>query len=266
MDRATSLLGDDEALPVTVVNPDGASAFLIVADHAGNAIPRALAQLGLPATERARHIAWDIGIAGVCQILAARLDATLIQQNYSRLVIDCNRPPDVPSSIPELSEATVVPGNLGLPAEAGAARRREIFVPYHDRIAAELDRRLGAGLPVALVAMHSFTPSYLGVARPWEAGVLYNRDRRLARAVLAELRRQGDLCVGDNAPYDVSDATDYTIPVHGERRRLLHVGIEIRQDLIAAAAGQAAWGARLADTLPAALAVCLEQRAAAGSP
>lgn len=253
MDRTAPLLADDEMPPVTVLNAEGASAFLIVADHAGNTFPRSVNRLGVSEADRSRHIAWDIGIAGVCRTLAERLDAPLIQQNYSRLIIDCNRAPGTPSSIPEISEATSVPGNAGLSPEAKAAREREIFQPYHARIAAELDRREQAGKRAVLIAMHSFTPVYLGEARPWHAGMLYNRDARLAGRVLETLRRETGLCVGDNEPYRVSDATDYTIPVHGERRGLLHVGIEIRQDLITEPEGQQAWAGRMAHALQAAL-------------
>jgi predicted N-formylglutamate amidohydrolase len=244
------LLAADEPAPVTVNNEHGRSPFLLVADHAGNSIPRALRSLGLTETERRRHIAWDIGIAAVSRRLADALDATLIQQNYSRLVIDCNRTPGSPTSILETSELTPVPGNVGLSDGDQAARVRDIFLPYHGRIEAELDRRRQAGQPVALISMHSFTPVYQGVTRPWHAGVLYNRDRRLAGLLLPLLQREAGLVVGDNEPYDVTDATDYTIPVHGERRGLPHVAIEVRQDLIAAAAGQRAWSARLARLLP----------------
>lgn len=261
MDRTAPLLADDEMPPVTILNAEGTSAFLIVADHAGNAFPRSVGRLGLPEPDRMRHIAWDIGIAGVCRTLAERLDATLIQQNYSRLIIDCNRPPGTPASIPEVSEATPIPGNLGLSDAARDARAHEIFQPYHARIDAEIDRRAQAGRPAVLVAMHSFTPVYLGVARPWQVGVLYNRDARLAGAVLTALRQDGGLQVGDNEPYSVDDTTDYTIPVHGERRGLFHVGIEIRQDLVAHPAGQAEWGARMALVLAEALAACLRPQA-----
>ncbi|MDI4663065.1 N-formylglutamate amidohydrolase [Xanthobacter autotrophicus] len=266
MNRTAPLLADDEMPPVTVLNAEGASAFLLVADHAGNAFPRSMGRLGLSEADRARHIAWDIGIAGVCRTLAERLDATLIQQNYSRLIIDCNRPPGVPSSIPEVSEATTIAGNLALDDAARAAREREIFQPYHARIAAELDQRACAGRPTLLIAMHSFTPAYLGVARPWQVGVLYNRDPRLAGAVLAALRQDASLTVGDNEPYSVDDTTDFTIPVHGERRGLLHTGIEIRQDLIAGPAGQAEWAARMAQALAAALESCRPALVAAPAP
>jgi predicted N-formylglutamate amidohydrolase len=244
------LLADDEMPPVTVRNADGRSPFLLVADHAGNAIPRLLGSLGLSETDRRRHIAWDIGIGAVSAMLADALDAMLIQQNYSRLVIDCNRTPGSPSSILEISEATPVPGNVGLSESEKAARARDIFRPYHDRIEAELERRRETGQPVALISMHSFTPVYHGAARPWHAGVLTQRDRRLADLLLPLLRREAGLVVGDNEPYDVTDATDYTIPVHGERRGLPHVAIEIRQDLIADAKGQRDWSAILSRLLP----------------
>jgi predicted N-formylglutamate amidohydrolase len=245
-----ALLDPDEPAPAVLVNEDGSSPFFLACDHAGNRIPRRLGALGLPEAERRRHIAWDIGIAGVGRELSRLLDAALILQTYSRLVIDCNRDPAVASSIPELSEATAIPGNLGLDAAARASRQAGIFRPYHERIAAALDRRTAAGRPSVLVALHSFTPVYKGVARPWHAGILFNRDPRFAHALLALLRDEGDLTVGENEPYRVSDQTDYTVPVHGERRGLLHVEIEIRQDLIAAPAGQVSWARRLARLLP----------------
>ena len=245
-----SLLAADEPAPVTVHNESGRSPFLIVADHAGNLMPRALRALGVSEPDRQRHIAWDIGIAPVCRHLAEALDATLIQQNYSRLIIDCNRTPGSETSMPEISESTRVPGNVGLSEAQKTARVREIFRPYHDAIEAELDRRGQAGRPAALVAMHSFTPIYHGVARPWHAGVLYNRDPRFAHLLMALLKNEAGLTVGDNEPYSVTDESDYTIPVHGERRGLHHVAIEIRQDLIAADEGQRAWAATLARLLP----------------
>jgi len=231
-------------------NVSGASPFLLTCDHYGRMIPDALADLGLPESEQQRHIAWDIGIAGLGRLLADALDATLIQQNYSRLVIDCNRPPDVAASIPEMSELTPIPGNVGLSEADRVARVREIFAPYHERIAAALERRRLAGRATVLIALHSFTPVFKGVARPWHAGVMYNRDPRFARQLLTLLQNEPGLIVGDQEPYVVSDTTDYTIPVHGERRGLPHVLIEIRQNLIADAAGQRAWARILARLLP----------------
>ncbi|MFC6840030.1 N-formylglutamate amidohydrolase [Xanthomonas theicola] len=248
-DAAPSLLGAGDPPPYRVYQAQGRSPYLLIADHAGRQVPRALADLGLPQHELDRHIGWDIGIAGVTRALAQALDAFAIMQTYSRLVIDCNRPLAAPGSIAEASDGTVVPGNQGLDAAARAARAGAIFAPYHARIGAELDRRRDAGTATILIAMHSFTPALAGVARPWHAGVLYQRDARFAQALLAELRAQPGLVIGDNQPYSVSDATDYAIPVHAEARGLAHVELEIRQDLIAASAGQRQWAQRLLSML-----------------
>jgi predicted N-formylglutamate amidohydrolase len=242
----TLLLGSEDVPPVHEDNAAGRSPFLLTSDHYGRLIPRILGDLGLPASELARHIAWDPGIAGVADALSKELDAHLIAQRYSRLVIDCNRPPDALSSIPRISEATVIPGNEALARDAIEARRRTVFDPYHRRIAEVIDRRLREGIPTVLVSLHSFTSVYAGIARPWHIGTLYHRDTRLPPLVLKLLRSEPDLVVGDNEPYAVSDETDYTIPVHGEARGLMNTGIEIRQDLIADQAGQKQWADRLA--------------------
>src|SRR4051794_871248 len=240
------LLEAADVPPVFEVNAAGRSPFLLTCDHYGRLIPQALGDLGLPASELTRHIAWDIGIAGVAEQLSRHLGAHLIAQRYSRLVIDCNRPPCVASSILVLSEATAVPGNDGLTRAAAQARRQAIFEPYHRRITEVIDERLREGMPTVLVSLHSFTPVYAGVARPWHVGTLYHRDTRLAPLLLRLFRGEGDLVVGDNEPYAVSDETDYTIPVHAEARGLMNSGIEIRQDLIADQAGERQWADRLA--------------------
>ena len=240
------LLGPADVPPVREYNESGRSPFLLTCDHYGRLIPDVLGDLGLPASELERHIAWDIGIAGVAEALSNELDAHLIAQRYSRLVIDCNRPHDAPSSIPVMSEATAIPGNEGLAPDAAAARCRQIFDPYHRRVTEAIDARLREGLPTVLVALHSFTPVYAGVSRPWHIGTLYHRDTRLPPLLLKLLRAETDLVVGDNEPYAVSDETDYGIPVHGEARGLMNTGIEIRQDLIADPAGQQQWADRLA--------------------
>jgi predicted N-formylglutamate amidohydrolase len=240
------LLGSRDVPPVYEENVAGRSPFLLTSDHYGRAIPRMLGDLGLPESELTRHIAWDIGIAGVADALSKDLDAHLIAQRYSRLVIDCNRPPDAPSSIPRISEATVIQGNEGLARGAAETRRRAIFEPYHRRISEVIDHRLRENIPTVLVSLHSFTPEYAGIARPWHIGTLYHRDTKLPPLLLKWLRSEPDLVVGDNEPYAVSDDTDYTIPVHAEARGLLNTGIEIRQDLIADPAGQRQWADRLA--------------------
>jgi predicted N-formylglutamate amidohydrolase len=247
-------LEPDEPSPVTLDNEAGSSPFFLTCEHAGRVFPRRLGNLGLPEQETFRHIAWDIGIGTVGSLLSGLLDAAVIQQTYSRLVIDCNRDPEVPSSIPEISELTEIPGNVGISEGDRAARIEAIFRPYHDAIAAALDRRAAAGRQTVLVALHSFTPVFKGVSRPWHVAVLFNRDPRLAHALAELLRSEPGLAVGENEPYRVSDLTDYTIPVHGERRGLPHVEIEIRQDLIARPEGQREWAERLARLLPAAYA------------
>ena len=250
--EVSTLLEHDEPAPVRVLRPAGNSDFVLATDHAGRAIPRRLGTLGLAASELERHIAWDIGIAGVTAHLSDALDATAVMQMYSRLVIDCNRGHGVDSSIPTISETTEIPGNRDLSRAERTARQREIFAPYHGRIRAVLDAREQARRRTVLIAMHSFTPVYKGAHRPMQVGILYNRDPRLSRILLEVLHAEGDLIVGDNAPYAVSDTTDYTIPMHGERRGIPHVEIEIRQDLIGDEADQAAWAMRLARLLSAA--------------
>jgi predicted N-formylglutamate amidohydrolase len=254
-----ALLDVNEPGPVTLDNEAGSSVFFLTCDHAGRAFPRRLRNLGLPEHETRRHIAWDIGIGAVGRQLSRLLDAAVILQTYSRLVIDCNRDPNVPSSIPEISENTEVPGNRSLGEAGRAARVEAVFRPYHNAIAAALDRRAAQDRASVLVALHSFTPVFKGIRRPWQVAVLFNRDPRLAHSLAELLRAEGDLFVGENEPYAVSDLTDYTVPVHGERRGLPHVEIEIRQDLITEPAGQAEWAERLARLLPAAYDELLRQ-------
>ena len=244
------LLSADDPPPVRVLRETGTSDLFLTADHAGRRIPAALHDLGVPEAERQRHIGWDIGIAGVTERLAELLDATAIFQTYSRLVIDCNRDPSWPSAMPEVSEYTPIPGNRNLSAAAKRARIAEIFNPYHDRIRSLLDAR--ANRRTVLIAMHSFTASFKGEDRAMQVGMLYNKDTRLASILLDLLRQEGDLTVGDNAPYAVTEDSDYSIPTHGETRGLPHIEIEIRQDLIATPAGQAAWADRFARLLTAA--------------
>jgi predicted N-formylglutamate amidohydrolase len=243
------LLAADEPPPVLELGRDGTSNFVIVVDHASRRIPRVLGDLGLPAAELQRHIAWDIGALSVARRMAAALDAPLVAQNYSRLVIDCNRDPSVATSIPTVGESIEIPGNRDLSGDEVAARRAEIFDPYHARVRALLDERAAAGRPTILVAQHSMTNIFKGERREMHAAVLYNRDRRFAGLVLDSLRGEADLVIGDNEPYFVSDQTDYTVPHHGEGRGLPHVEIEIRQDLITDDAGQDEWARRLTRVL-----------------
>jgi predicted N-formylglutamate amidohydrolase len=247
------LLTLDDPHPVSVERPEGTSPFFLTCDHAGNRIPGRLGSLGVADDELRRHIAWDLGAAEVSRDLSARLDAILVLQTYSRLVIDCNRATDRPDSIATISEHTEIPGNRNLHPDQAAARAREIFQPYHDTIVRTLDARRAGGRDSVLVCVHSFTPVYKGDRRPWHLGLLYNRDARLARILEGLMAEDPDLCIGDNRPYAISDETDYTIPVHGERRGIPHIEIEIRHDLIETADGQRRWAERLEGWLTTAL-------------
>lgn len=244
------LLGPSDPSPVVIHRGHGLSPFVLVADHAGQAIPAALGDLGLPPGEIDRHIGWDIGIAGVLRQLSPLLDAWAIEQAYSRLVIDCNRPLGSPTLMPPVSDGTPIAANAAPGDDQRQARIDAIHAPYHAAIAVELDRRAAAGQRAVPILLHSFTPVMGGIKRPWHCGVLYNRDTRLAHRLLAALQAEGDLLVGDNQPYAVSDDSDYAANVHAEGRGLPYVEIEIRQDLIADAAGQRDWAQRLARLLP----------------
>ncbi|WP_372786439.1 N-formylglutamate amidohydrolase [Phenylobacterium sp.] len=246
-------LAPDPRTVAIVLNPGAASPFLLLGDHAGREIPPALGDLGLSAAERGRHIAWDIGVAGLGERLAQALGATFIRQRYSRLIIDCNRDPARADAIPEVSDGTHVPSNQGLTAAQRQARVDQIARPYHAAIAAELDARAARGLLTTLISLHSFTPRMGGFDRPWRFGVLHADNSPYSRAVLARLRGElGEDLVGDNQPYRM-DEVDFTIPRHAGGRGLDYLELEVRQDLIAEAAGQEAIAAIVARLLPLAL-------------
>lgn len=244
------LLSSGDPEPVTVVNGNGRAPAVLICDHASNAVPARLANLGLDDTARARHIAWDIGVAEVGRALAAALDAPLVLPGYSRLVIDLNREPDDPTAICVISDRTIVPGNRGLTDADRASRIAELFHPYHRAVAARIDAHLAQGRKPALISLHSFTPAMAGwgherLERPWHIGVLFDRDERLARPLLAALRARGDLVVGENEPYSARNSHGFSLEHHGEARGLPHIELEMRQDLIRDADG----ARRMADIL-----------------
>ena len=245
----TPILAADEPPPVNVLNPAAPSPFLLLGDHAGNRIPRGLADLGLSETERTRHIAWDIGIAALGAALSERLDATYIHQTYSRLVIDCNRRPGAPDSIPPVSDGTAIAANAALDQAGATARAQAIQAPYQAAIGSEIERRLAAQQDTILISLHSFTPAMRGIDRPWQVGILHDAgDSRFARAMLAFFDQYPSLNPGDNQPYSM-DMIDYTIPLHAYGRRLPYAEIEIRQDLLSDDVGIAAWRDRLQEAL-----------------
>ena len=248
-----ALLSEDDPAVFLIERATGTSAFVLTCDHAGRAIPRKLARLSLSEHELSTHVAWDLGVAELGRQLSTRLDAFLIMHNYSRLVIDANRPPGAPDSIPTLCERTRIAANESLSSSDARQRFEEVFQPYHQRIRDELDVRSARACPSVLVALHSFTPVYMDERRRSHVGVLYGRDPRLGRLVREGLRRDGALIVGDNQPYSVSDASDYTIIVHGEQRGIPHVELEIRQDLLASESDVQSWAKRLGGVLEAAV-------------
>lgn len=245
--------------PVEHVRPGGDPRVIFLCDHARNTVPAALGGcLGLPPEDMARHIAHDIGARGVTLALAETFGAPALLTCQSRLVIDPNRGADDPTLVMQLYDGSIIPGNRAIGADQIAARRVAYYDPYHAAITGALDRAMAAGVRPAIVAIHSFTPQLRGrPPRPWQVGILYAADDRLARPLMAALRADG-FCVGDNEPYHGALDGD-TLDQHGIRRGLPHVLIEIRNDLIGDAAGEAAWAARLTGPLRRALATLPEE-------
>lgn len=244
-DPSRPLLAIDEPPPYAVFNPDGSSPILLLCEHASNRIPRALGDMGLPHHERQRHIAWDIGALALARHLSLSLDAPLFFTNYSRLIVDCNRPLSAPSFIPEVSETTEIPANRDLSDTERAQRIDTLFRPYAEVVARRLDLLEAEGKRPFVVGVHSFTPVYFGRQRPWHAGILYGNAIEFAQSLIRGLSDERELTIGDNEPYSIHPDEDYTVPVHADARKLPGVLLEVRHDLIDTATGVAAWGERL---------------------
>ena len=237
-----ALLQQGEESPFIAVNEQGRSPFVLICEHASNTMPKALGTLGLPASELTRHIAWDIGAEKVARLLSRLIDAPLLLQRYSRLAYDCNRPPESPDSIPEMSELTAIPGNKKLSAEDRLARAREIYRPFHDGVSAVLDRRAAGGQRSLVVSIHSFTPVYKGKPRSVELGILHDRDTTLSSKLIKSFP---NVDARLNEPYGPKDGVLHTLNLHGFARGLQHAMIEIRNDLVATDRGQDEWAQRL---------------------
>ena len=238
------LLSPGDPKPLIVQNAGGSAAYVLVCDHSGRGIPGSLGALGLRPADLERHIAWDIGAGALAVQLSRALDACVVRQAYSRLVIDCNRWPGRDDLVPAVSDGTRIPANEGLSADDVAERLAVIHGPYHAGISAVLDDRAAERRPVSVVSVHSFTPTMNDFARPWHVGVLHAGDSPLSKRMLSLLAGEDGLEVGDNQPYSLGE-TDYTVPVHAQGRGLDYLELEVRQDLIEGAAGQA----RMADLL-----------------
>ena len=254
-DSAQRLLGISDLEPAIVRRAGAGAPFLFTCDHAGRLTPERLGDMGLPPAAWERHIAWDIGAAALTAALGEAFGACTVEQRYSRLVIDCNRDPARADAVPAMSDGQPIPANAGLSPAERAARVAEVHAPYHAAIAAELDARAARGLPTLLVCMHSFTPrlATTGFDRPWSYGLLHEGSSPASLAMLAALREEPGVEVGDNEPYRM-DLIDYTAPLHAIARGGDYLEIEVRQDLIADAAGVARVAQALARRLPAALA------------
>lgn len=235
------LLGPDDPPAYEILRPRGTAKVVFLCDHASNRVPRALDNLGLPESELQRHIAWDIGAAGLTRRLSEHFDAPAVLAGYSRLVIDCNRTLEDSQAILDWSDGTAVPGNTGLSDQDMADRAEACYWPYHEACAAVIDGVEARGAVPAVVMLHSFTPVMGPTPRPWHIGILWERDGRIALPVLKHLRERGDLCVGDNEPYSASSPHGYTMPVHAAKAGRPNVQIEVRQDLIGDEAGVERW-------------------------
>lgn len=246
--NSPALLADDEPAPFERFNPGGAAPVLLLCDHASNFVPRALQGLGLDDAHLVRHIAWDIGAAEATREMARLLDAPALLSGFSRLVVDPNRIAEGTDLIPEVSDGVEVPGNRGLTPAQRQQRYETFHQVYHRTIEAELDALAARGPGPAVVSVHSFTPVMEGQERPWQVGILWNRDRRLPVPLMTRLRAEG-LVVGDNEPYTGRDFHGYTLHSHAEPRRLANVLIELRQDLVDTHHGAVEWAGRMAKAL-----------------
>jgi predicted N-formylglutamate amidohydrolase len=246
---ASALIRPFDPPVVEHVNAEGKAPVLVTCDHASRAVPRSLQNLGLDDAALALHIGWDIGAAEVSRGLARTLDAPAILAGYSRLVIDCNRDLEDPTSIPAVSDGVPVPGNQHLTQAARHQRVETLFKPYHRAVETALDGFAARGVHPAVLSIHSFTPVMSGVKRPWHIGILWDKDPRMPVPILAALQREHGLVVGDNEPYSAREPAGYTVRNHAEKRGLPHLAVELRQDLIADAAGTREWTDRLTRVL-----------------
>jgi predicted N-formylglutamate amidohydrolase len=232
-----------------ILRPEGNGRFIVFCDHASNRIPEELGNLGLPASELDRHIAWDIGAAGVTTELSHIFDAPAILCGTSRLVVDCNRQLHAHDLIPDVSDGTVVPGNRDLSERARQLRIEQWFEPYHRAIESLIANREARGLTSIAISVHSMTECLAGNARPWQIALSSHNDRGLVEPMLEALGRPGDIKVGDNQPYDLDPAVDYSTPFHAMRRHMPYLQVEFRQDEVADMAGQVRWARRFAEAL-----------------
>ncbi|MFQ5955254.1 MAG: N-formylglutamate amidohydrolase [Kiloniellales bacterium] len=254
-DSAASLIGPADPPPFERVNPRGRAAALLICDHAGRAVPKVLERLGLADAVLRQHVAWDVGAGEVTRRLARALDAPAVLGVYSRLVIDLNRRPGTPDSISDLSHGVAVPGNRGLGRVEVEARLDQIFRPYHRAVDDAIAEARARGVDPAFVSIHSYTPVLRDIERPWHIGVSWDRDRRLSDPLIAALKADPALCIGENQPYSGLGGNGYSVEAHAVATGLADTVVEIRQDLIETPAGAEHWASVLARALAEVLSV-----------
>jgi len=243
------LIGPGDPPPYSTYNDHARSPVLLVADHASPFFPSALNQLGLADWVIERHVAWDIGVDKLARFLADELDAQAVLAGFSRLIIDPNRNPADAAAIPEVSDGISIPGNIDLDPQQRALRVQSFFAPYHDQITQRLNQFAAQGIVPAMIAVHTCSPVFDRVVRPWHVGIMWDKDPRIPVPVIRMLEQMDGVCVGDNEPYSGRHPHDFTIDYHAEPAGLPHVGIEVRQDLVAEEDGARKWAGILATAL-----------------
>lgn len=249
IDPADDLIGPGDPPPFMTYNDHGKAPVLLVADHASPFFPAAMNQLGLADWVLERHVAWDIGVDELIRFLADELDAQAVLAGFSRLIVDPNRKPDDPGAFPEISDGIAIPGNIGLSDQQKAQRICSFFKPYHDAITERLEAFEQRGVVPALIAVHTCTPEFDRIVRPWHIGIMWDKDARIPQHVMSHFSQGDEVCVGDNEPYSGRHPNDFTIDYHAEPHGLPHVGFEIRQDLVADRDGARRWAGILAKAL-----------------
>ena len=246
IDDQYPLIGPGDPPPFITYNDHGKSPVLLVADHASSFFPASMNQLGLADWLLERHVAWDIGSDMLAQFLADELDAQAVLAGFSRLIIDPNRKPEDASAFVEISDGIAIPGNIGLDEQQKALRIQSFFKPYHDRITSRLKRFEEGGIVPAVIAVHTCSPVFDRIVRPWHIGIMWDKDPRIPVPLMQRFEQMDGICIGDNEPYSGRHPNDFTIDYHAESAGLPHVGIEVRQDLVKDAEGARKWAGILA--------------------
>jgi predicted N-formylglutamate amidohydrolase len=243
------LIGPGDPPPFMTYNDHGKAQVLLVADHASPFFPAAMNQLGLADWVLERHVAWDIGSDMLTRFLADRLDAPAVLAGFSRLIVDPNRKLTDHSAFAEVSDGIAIPGNIDLDDEQKALRVQSFFKPYHEAITAKLGSFTDRGIVPAMISVHTCTPVFDRIVRPWHIGIMWDKDPRISVPLIEHFNRMEEICIGDNEPFSGRHPHDFTIDHHAEPAGLPHVGIEVRQDLVRDTDGASNWAGVLADAL-----------------